>query len=108
MRPNVSAAELTPPLGSGTITGPAGALLSHAWRWGLDALGLVVETDSRFPDPQGARPHQGGHRPAGVDVDTDPLVERAEQIIERRKELVRRMQEADRHESSRASSVDMY
>lgn len=48
-------AEVPPPVGSGMISGPAGALLSHARDSNLNAVGLVVETDPRFPDPQGAR-----------------------------------------------------
>lgn len=103
-------ADVSPPVGSGMISGPAGALLSHARDTGLDAVGLVVETDPRFPDPQGARVliEQGINPIVGADIDTEPLVEQAEEIIEQREDLARRMHEADRHESSQTSSVDMY
>ncbi|GAB3668581.1 proteasome assembly chaperone family protein [Halopiger thermotolerans] len=103
-------ADITPPVGSGMISGPAGALLSHARDRGLDSLGLIVETDPRYPDPQGARVliDEGINPLTGLNVDTSPLVEQAEEIISQREELAQRMQKADRHESSQTSSVDMY
>lgn len=106
----LASADVSPPLGSGMISGPAGALLSHARDSNLNAVGLVVETDPQFPDPQGARVliEQGINPIVGADIDTEPLVEQAEEIIEQREELAQRMHEADRHESSRTSSVDMY
>lgn len=45
---------------------------------------------------------------AGVDVDTSPLVEQAEEIIDAREELARKMQQAAQHESSQAEELAMY
>lgn len=103
-------AEISPPIGTGMITGPAGALLSHARTRDLDSVGLVVETDPRFPDPQGARVliEDGIQRLIDVDIDTSLLVEQAAAIIDQREELAERMRDADRDASSRAASVDMY
>jgi len=103
-------AGIDSPEDGGVISGPIGALLSRAQRRGPDAIGLVVETDPRFPDPLGARTViEGGIEPlAGIDVDTDPLIEEADEIIQAREQLARRMQQADRHESSQAEAIDIY
>lgn len=85
-------------------------MLGRARSRSLDAVGLIVETDSRFPDPQGARIliEEGIEPIAGIEVDTDPLVEQAEEIIDRCEHLARRMREAEAHESSQASELGMY
>jgi len=95
---------------NGMISGPAGALLSHAQRRDLGAIGLVVETDPRFPDPLGARTliEEGIGPIAGIDVDTDPPIDEADEIIKAREQLAQRMQRADQHEGSQAESIDMY
>ena len=105
----LEAADVDPPENGGMISGPAGSLLERAAREGLDAVGLVVETDPRFPDPQAARYllEESVGPIAGVDVDTRRLVERAEEIIEQREELAQRMQQAE-DGSSRAAHVGMY
>lgn len=48
----LASADVSPPVGSGMISGPARALLSHTRDSNLNAVGLVVETDPRFLDPQ--------------------------------------------------------
>ncbi|ELZ25057.1 hypothetical protein C475_10939 [Halosimplex carlsbadense 2-9-1] len=101
--------DIAPPAESGVISGPTGALLYEAERSGLDALGLVVEANRNFPDPEAARVVLlDGFGPiAGVDVDTDHLVEQAEEISQARENLAKRMQEGD-EESSRAQPMGMY
>ncbi|MFC7142478.1 proteasome assembly chaperone family protein [Halosimplex aquaticum] len=97
------------PTESGVISGPTGALLYEANRSDLDALGLVVESNRNFPDPEAARVIllDGVGPIAGVDVDTDHLVEQAEEISEARENLAQRMQEAQ-EESSKAQPIGMY
>lgn len=94
----------------GMISGPCGALLSNAAGVGADAIGLMVDTDPRFPDPQGSHALiKNGIEPvAGIDVETQRLVDEAEEIMEQRKELAQRMQQADQHEASQVSRTGMY
>ncbi len=94
----------------GLISGPCGALLSNAADEKADAIGLVVDTDPRFPDPQGAHAliKNGINPVAGVDAETERLVDEAEEIMEQRKELAKQMQQADQHEASQVSRTGMY
>ncbi|WP_436932381.1 proteasome assembly chaperone family protein [Halosimplex halobium] len=101
--------DISPPAESGVISGPTGALLYEANRGDLDALGLVVEANRNFPDPEAARVLllDGVGPIAGVDVDTEHLVEQAEEISQARENLAKRMQEAQ-EESSKAQPMGMY
>lgn len=95
---------------SGVIGGPTGALLNRAESRGFDAACFVVETDPRFPDPAGAnRLLTGAIGPlAGIDVPTDDLVDRAEEIRSQREKLAERMRAADEEESSQAKPLRMF
>lgn len=103
-------AAVEPPEDGGMISGPCGALLSEAVDEDVDAIGLMVDTDPRFPDPQGAHAliQQGINPVAGVDIETQRLVDEAEEIMEQRKELAQRMQQADQHEASQVSRTGMF
>jgi uncharacterized protein len=94
---------------NGLISGPTGALLHHAGQEGLDAVGLVVESNPNFPDPEAARTLlSSAIAPiAGIEVDTTRLSEQAERIGAAREELARRMREATA-ESSQATPIGMY
>lgn len=93
----------------GLVSGPTGALLYEANARDIESLGLIVETDPQFPDPEAARVIlQRGINPlAGIDVDTDSLVEQAEEIQHAREQLARRMREAN-EESSEARPLRMF
>jgi uncharacterized protein len=97
------------PSQNGVVSGPTGALLHSARREGLDALGLVVESSQNFPDPEAARVVllDAVAPITGVDVDTDALVDRAEEVSEARETLAKQMEQAD-DESSRAQPVGMF
>jgi uncharacterized protein len=99
-------AGIVPPREGGLVSGPTGALLAHANERALDAVGLVVETQAQFPDPEAARVIlEGGIEPlTGIDVSTDELVDQAEEIQEARERLAKRLQEAD-DESSQAQPI---
>lgn len=103
-------ADVAPPADGGMISGPCGALLSEAADRDVDAVGLMVDTDPRFPDPQGSHAliEQGINPVAGVDVPTQRLVDQAEEIMEQREELAKRMQQADQHEATQVSRTGMY
>jgi uncharacterized protein len=94
----------------GMISGPCGALLSNAAGEGADAVGLMVDTDPRFPDPQGAHAliTNGINPVADIDVGTQRLVDEAEEIMEQRKELAQQMQQAEKHEASQVSRTGMF
>lgn len=100
---------LQPPKESGMVTGPTGALLNRAAETNLDAVGLIVQAEAQFPDPEAARVLiEDGIEPiADVDVDTDELLARADEIQEAREEFAQRMQQAD-DESTQAQSIRMF
>jgi uncharacterized protein len=101
--------NIAPPTQSGVVSGPTGALLHRAKRDGLGAFGLVVEANQNFPDPEAARVLllEGIGPIAGFEVDTESLVEQAEEISEAREQLAKRMQDAG-EESSSAQPMGMY
>jgi uncharacterized protein len=84
-------------------------LLHHAIENERTAIGLVVESDPRFPDPEASRVviKQGIEPLAGVEVPVENLVERAEEIRNAKEQLARRMQQAD-EESTQAQPLRMY
>jgi uncharacterized protein len=102
-------AGIVPPVEGGLVSGPTGALLSRAERNDHTSVGLIVETNPQFPDPEAARAMlEGAIEPlAGIDTDTDDLAEQAEEIQEARERLAERMQEAD-DESSQAEPIRMF
>ncbi|RJT03405.1 proteasome assembly chaperone family protein [Halococcus sp. IIIV-5B] len=102
-------AGIVPPAEGGLVSGPTGALLYHAGRVGLDGVGLIVETNPQFPDPEAARVvlEHGVAPIADVEVETQDLTERAEEIREARERLAERMAEAE-DESSQAEPLRMF
>lgn len=97
------------PTHGGIVRGPTGALLAEADDHGLDAIGLVVQSNAKFPDPESARILllKAIQQIAEIDIDTDELVEQAEEIATARENLAQQMQEAT-DESSQASPLGMY
>ncbi len=102
-------ADLDPPKHDGAVTGPTGALLAEAERRDIDSLGLVVQADAKFPDPEAARILLlNGIGPlTGVEVDTDSLVEQAEEISEAKSQLAQQMSQ-ETEESTSARPLGMY
>lgn len=102
--------EVDTPTERGVIGGPTGALLNRSAAADLDSCGLVVESDPQFPDPAAARQLiVSGIEPlADVSIDTEDLVERAEEIREQKEKLAKRMQQAGEEESSQAQPLRMY
>jgi len=90
----LSEADVPIPTESGAITGPTGALVHEAQRVGLTSVGLVVEADPQFPDPEaaGALLSAGIAPLAGVEVDTAELAEQAEEIRQTKAQLAQQMQ----------------
>jgi uncharacterized protein len=102
-------ADVEPPKQAGVVSGPTGALLNEADDRGLDAVGLVVETDPQFPDPAAARVvvEKGVAPITGVGIGTGELVEKSEEIMEKKEQLAKQMQDAD-DESTTATTTGMY
>jgi len=98
------------PSETGLVSGPTGVLLNTAVEDGRTAVGLVVESDPRFPDPEAARVliKEGIEPLTDVEVPVDDLVDRAEQIREAKERLAKRMQEASEEESTQARPIGMY
>jgi uncharacterized protein len=98
------------PSENGAIAGPTGALISRAAENDLDSVGLVVESDSQFPDPEAARVliDRGIAPLANVDVDVSNLVDRAEEIREQKEKLAQRMGQVDEDASSQAQPLRMF
>ncbi|WP_255167914.1 proteasome assembly chaperone family protein [Natrononativus amylolyticus] len=94
----------------GVVSGPTGALLNRAAQVGSDSLGLIVETEPQFPDPEAASVLlEDGIGPiAGFEVDVSGLVDSAEEIREQREQFAQRMQQAGQEESSQARPLRMY
>ena len=102
--------DVETPRERGAVSGPTGALLYEAEARGLDALGFIVESDPQFPDPEAARIliEHGVAPLTGVEVSTDDLVERAEEISDQKEQLAQRMQDAESDESSQARPLRMF
>jgi len=105
----VDRAGIEAPHETGLVSGPTGVLLNAAVEADRTAIGLVVESDPRFPDPEAARVliKQGIETLTGTEVSVDDLVERAEQIRQAKERLAKRMQEAG-DESTQARPIGMY
>ncbi|MFC6992090.1 proteasome assembly chaperone family protein [Haladaptatus sp. GCM10025707] len=102
-------ADIASPTEGGVITGPTGSLINRAIELDLTGVGLVVESDKQFPDPEAARIllMHGIGPIADIDVNTDDLVDRAEEIREAKEQLAQRMQDAD-EESTQAKPLRMF
>ncbi|WP_280536481.1 PAC2 family protein [Halopenitus sp. POP-27] len=102
-------AGIDAPSEMGLVTGPTGALLSHALENDRTAVGLVVESDPQFPDPEASRALiTHGLKPVtDVDIPTDALVDRADEIQRAKEQLAMRMQNVD-EESTEARPLRMY
>jgi len=99
----------TPPE-QGVIGGPTGALVNRADVNDLTGVGLIVESDPQFPDPAASKQliDKGIEPIADVGIETDTLVEQAEQIRDQKEQLAQRMQQASEEESTQAQSMRMF
>jgi uncharacterized protein len=97
------------PSENGLVSGPTGALIADAARQNLDSVGLIVQSNTKFPDPEAARVLivHGIEPIAGINVTTETLVEQAEEIADAREKLAKQMEQAD-EESSQAQRLRMY
>lgn len=105
----LDAVDLPAPPEPGIVSGPTGALLARALERGTPSVGVVAESNPKFPDPAAAQAviHEAIEPLTRVEVPTDGLVERASEIRQARERLARRMQKADA-DSSRAQPLGMY
>ncbi|AXR77876.1 proteasome assembly chaperone family protein [Natrarchaeobaculum sulfurireducens] len=94
----------------GLVTGPTGALLNRAAQAGHDSIGLVIQCDPQFPDPEAASVLiDDAIAPlTDLEVDVQDLLERAEEIRDQRERLAQQMQQVGQDESSQAKPLRMY
>lgn len=102
-------ADIEEPPEDGLVSGPTGAMLAEALELDRDAVGLVVESDPQFPDPEAARVliRDGIDPIAGAETPTDTLVEQATEIREAKQAFAEQMQQ-DAEESSQAEPLKMF
>lgn len=102
-------AKIDRPAEMGLISGPTGALLTHATEHDTTAVGLIVESNPQLPDPSASQVviEQGIEPIADIEVPTEDLSARAEEIEQARQQLIQRMQQAT-EDSSRAQPLRMY
>ncbi|ELZ43271.1 hypothetical protein C471_01287 [Halorubrum saccharovorum DSM 1137] len=105
----LSRAEVEDPPESGLVSGPTGAMLAESLERGRDAVGLIVESDPQFPDPEAARVLilDGIDPIAGTETPTEGLVDQATEIKNAKQAFAKRMQEAT-EESSQAEPLKMF
>ena len=103
------AADVDDPPESGLVSGPTGAMLADALERGRDAIGLIVESDPQFPDPEASRTLivDGIDPIAGTETPTDGLVDQASEIRDAKQQFAERMRQAT-EESSQAEPLKMY
>lgn len=101
--------DVPPPTEDGVWSGPTGALLDAARETDLTALGLIVDSDPQFPDPEAACVliERAIEPIAGVDVDVGALRERAAEIREQKQVFAQHMNDAAA-ESSRVEPMRMF
>jgi uncharacterized protein len=102
--------NIGPPVETGVWSGPTGALLDEARTGGSTALGLIVESDVQFPDPEAACVllERAVEPIADVDVDVGPLREHAAEIREERRAFAEQLSQPERNESSMVEPSYMY
>lgn len=102
-------ANVDSPTERGLVSGPTGALLAHAIEHDAPAVGLLVESAPRFPDPTAAATllKRGITPIADVEVDVAPLRDSAKEIQSQKERLAKQMQEAG-DESSKAQPLRMF
>ncbi|WP_418285353.1 proteasome assembly chaperone family protein [Halorubrum sp. DTA46] len=102
-------ADIGDPPEAGLVSGPTGAMLAEALQRDRDAVGLVVQSDPQFPDPEAARVliREGIDPIAGTDTPTDGLVDQASEIREAKRAFAERMQKAN-EESTQAEPLKMF
>jgi len=105
----LSRASVDDPPESGLVSGPTGAMIAAALERGRDAVGLIVESDPQFPDPEAARVlvRDGIDPIAGTETPTDGLVDQATEIRNAKQQLAEQMREAT-EESSQAEPLKMF
>ncbi|MBZ6496450.1 proteasome assembly chaperone family protein [Natrinema longum] len=106
----LDATDVPVPPEDGVITGPTGALINRAAQEDYGSLGLVVECNPQFPDPEAASVllEDGIGSVADLEVDVQELIDRAEEIRAKREQLARQMQAIGQEESSQAQPLRMY
>ncbi|ELZ21104.1 hypothetical protein C475_19138 [Halosimplex carlsbadense 2-9-1] len=102
--------DIGPPVETGVWSGPTGALLNEARTGGSTALGLIVESDVQFPDPEAACVllERAVEPIADVDIDVASLREHAAEIRAEKRAFAEQLSEPEQNESSMVEPSYMY
>ncbi len=102
--------DVPAPPEDGVITGPTGAFLDRAAHLEYDSVGVVVECDPQFPDPEAASVLiEDVIGPiADCSIDVQPLLEQASEIRQKREQLAQQMHAITQEESTQARPLRMY
>ena len=94
----------------GVVTGPTGALINRAAQRDYDSVGLVVESNPKFPDPESASVllEEAICPIADIEIDVEELLDRAAEIREKREQFAQQMQQIGQEESSQAQPLRMF
>lgn len=106
----LEAAGVPKPSTVGGISGPTGAVLEKSKEREVESIGLTVDCDQQLPDPEAAKIliEEAIEPVTGIDLDTQELVETAEEIREQKKKLAEKMRQAQRDETSQAYPEELY
>jgi uncharacterized protein len=98
--------------GSGVIGGVTGALLADCYQEDIPASVLIVRTNPYIPDPRAARALiEDALEPlVDFDIDTQGLLEQAEEIQQQKRQLAEQLQQYQQHQTDqqRSSTPGMY
>lgn len=94
---SLSDAGIDDPPESGVVAGPTGALLADALERGIRSVGLIVESDPKFPDPTAARVliEKGIDPIADLDTATSELTDRAAEIRDAKQQFAQQLESGE-------------
>jgi len=96
--------------GPGVIGGITGALLTDCHQQGVPAAVLIVRSNPYIPDPAAARAviEQALEPLLEFDIDTQELLEQAEEIQQQKQQIAEQLQQFQQHREQQPSSPGMY
>lgn len=96
--------------GAGVIGGVTGALLSDCYHDGVPAAALIVRSNPYIPDPRAARAViENALEPlVEFDIDTQELLERAEEIQQQKQQIAEQLQQYQQEQEQPSRTAGMY
>jgi len=96
--------------GSGVVGGVTGALVAECYREDVPAAVLIVRSNPYIPDPGAAHSViEDALEPlVEFDIDTQKLLEQAEEIQQQKKQIAEQLQQYQQQEEQQAQTAGMY